>query len=149
MQKQAYKLELPKWWRIHNVFHLSLLEQDTTKKYRVDKRVTELETGNSKEYKIEAIWDNAVYANELKSGHLPGLYYLIAWKSYSKEENTWEHLSTVQYVKKLISYFHKEHPKKPTATFLPINFVPPMARPTVRPTLLKWKQGQPAGDASK
>ena len=30
--KQAYKLELPKKWRIHNVFHMSLLEQDTTRK---------------------------------------------------------------------------------------------------------------------
>ena len=30
--KQAYKLKLPKKWRIHNVFHVSLLEQDITKK---------------------------------------------------------------------------------------------------------------------
>ena len=32
VRKQAYKLELPKKWRIYNVFHVSLLEQDTTKK---------------------------------------------------------------------------------------------------------------------
>ena len=30
--------------------------------------------GNSKEYKIEAIWDNAVYVNKLQAGHLSGLY---------------------------------------------------------------------------
>ena len=30
--KQAYKFELPKKWRIHNVFHVFLLEQNTTKK---------------------------------------------------------------------------------------------------------------------
>ena len=53
--KQAYKLELPKRWRIHDVFHMSLLEQDTTRKERVDKQVTELEIGNSEEYKVEAI----------------------------------------------------------------------------------------------
>ena len=35
---------------------------------------------NSKEYKMEAIWDNAVDTKELES-HLPGLYYLIVWKS--------------------------------------------------------------------
>ena len=34
--KQAYKLELPKKWRIHNVFHVSLLEQNITKKGQVN-----------------------------------------------------------------------------------------------------------------
>ncbi len=30
--KQTYKLELPKKWRIHDIFHILLLEQDTRKK---------------------------------------------------------------------------------------------------------------------
>ena len=38
---QAYKLELPKQWRIHDVFHMSLLEQDTTRKRRVEKKIAE------------------------------------------------------------------------------------------------------------
>ena len=89
--KQAYKLELPKRWRIHNILHVSLLEQDTIRKELVDKKVRELEfeSGNSKEYKVEAIQDSAVYARELKS-HLPKLYYLVAWKGYPEKENTWE-----------------------------------------------------------
>ena len=88
--KQAYKLELPKKWRVHDVFHMSLLEQDTTRKGRVSKEVPELDAGNedSEEYEVEAIRDSAVYANESESGHLPGFYYLIAWKGYPEEENT-------------------------------------------------------------
>ena len=128
---------------------MSLLEQDTTKEGRVDKRITEMEAANSKEYKVEAIWDNAVYASKSELGQLPGIYYLVAWKGYPKEENIWEFLSAVHYLKKLISCFHKEHPEKPTATSPPIDSAPPMARPTVRSTSLKRKQGQPAGDASK
>ena len=86
--KQAYKLKLQKKWRIHDVFYVSLLEQDITRKERV-KKVPELDTGDdSEEYEVEAIRDSAVYAIKLESGHLPGLYYLIAWKGYSKEENT-------------------------------------------------------------
>ena len=95
--KQAYKLELPKWWKMHNVFHVLLLEQNISKKERVDKWVKKLElkTGDSKEYKVEAIWDSAIYASKSELGQLPGLYYLVIWKGYSKEENTWELSSAI------------------------------------------------------
>ena len=63
----------------------------------------ELEAGDSKEYKVEAIWDSAIYASKLESGQLLGLYCLVAWKGYSKEENTYKPLSAVQQFKKLIS----------------------------------------------
>ena len=68
---------------------MSLLEQDITRKRRVDKKVTELEfeAGDSKKYKMEAIWDSAVYDNKAE-GRLLGLYYLVAWKRYLEEENT-------------------------------------------------------------
>ena len=57
---------------------ITLLEQDTTKKERVNEQVTELEAGNSVEYEVEAIRDSAVYASESESGQLSGLYYLVA-----------------------------------------------------------------------
>ena len=78
------------------MFHVSLLEQGTTRKERVDENMTELEfdAGHSEEYEVEAIRDSAVYAKESES-HLLGLYYLIAWKDYSEEENTRELFSLV------------------------------------------------------
>ena len=77
--KQAYKLELLRKWRIYNVFHVSLLEKDTTRKRRVNKNnVTELNAGNdSGEYKLEVIQDSAVYAKKSESDHLPGLFYFV------------------------------------------------------------------------
>ena len=39
--------------------------------------------------KVEAISDNADYAKESED-YLPGLYYLVTWKKYLKEENTWK-----------------------------------------------------------
>ena len=144
--KQAYKLELPKKWRIHDVFHVSLLEQDTTRKGRVHE-AEELDTGDdSGKYKVEAIRDSAVYARESELGHLPGLYYLVSWKGYPEEENTWEPASAVQHLRKLISSFHKDHPDKPTATSPAIDTAPPIARPTEP---LKRKRGRPTGRAKK
>ena len=77
--KEVYKLKLLKKWRIHNVFHMLLLEQDIIKKKRVDNKVTKLDfkASNSKEYKVEAIRDSAVYTKELRD-YLSGFYYLIA-----------------------------------------------------------------------
>ena len=76
--KQAYKLKLLKKWRTHDVFYVSLLEQDTTRKGWVNK-TTELDfkAGDDKEYEVERIRDSAMYAIELEAGHLPELYYLV------------------------------------------------------------------------
>ncbi len=65
--KQAYKFELPKRWRIHDVFHVLQRKQDTTMKGRVDEKTSQLEFekgSNGEEYKIEGICDSAVYAKE-------------------------------------------------------------------------------------
>ena len=128
------------------------MEQDTIRKERVDEKVTELDfkAGNSEEYKVEAIWDSAVYARDLE-GHLPGLYYLVAWKGYTKEENTWEPVSAIQHLRKQISLFHKDSLEKRTATSSPVNSASPRARPTVKPVrpIAKRKQGQPANNANK
>ena len=132
--KQAYKLELPKKWGIYDVFHMLLLKKDTTRKERVhEENVEELDAGDDRgEDEVEAIRDSVVYARESESGHLPGLYYLVFWKGYPEEENTWEPASAVQHLRKLISSFHEDHLDKPTATSLAIDTAPPMARPTVK-----------------
>ena len=62
VDKPAYKLKLSKKWRIHKVFHVLLLEQDTTKKKRLNDMQLdfEFEAGDNKKYEIDGIWNSAV-----------------------------------------------------------------------------------------
>ncbi len=62
---------------------------------------------------------------------MPDLYYLVLWKGYPKEENTWEPLSAVIQLRKLISTFYKEHLKKSIAASPPLDTALPMARPPI------------------
>ncbi len=79
---------------IYNVFHVSLLEQHTTRKRRVDKALPEpekemeFEVGGNKEYMVEAIIDSVMYGQQANSNPMPGLYYLVSWKGYLEEKNT-------------------------------------------------------------
>ncbi len=91
--KQAYKLELPTKWEIHDIFHVSLLEQNTTRTGQVDKALPEpendleFEAGCNKKYEVEAIIDSKVYDQQAHN-QIPGLDYLISWKGYPEKENT-------------------------------------------------------------
>ncbi len=125
---------------------MSLLEQDTTRKGRVETAI-ELHEGDSEEYEVEAICDSAVYAKESDSGHhLPGLYYLVSWKGYPEDKNTWEPTLAMLHLYKLISTFYRDHLEKPTTTSPPIDSTSPMAKPIVRPkaSITKQKRGRPA-----
>ncbi len=110
-------------------------------------KALEFKAGDNKEYDVKAIIDSAVYGQQAND-QMPGLYSLISWKSYPEEENTWEALSAVIQLQKLISIFHKEHPEKPTATSPPLDSASPMARPTI-PKEPKRKRGQPSKGANK
>ncbi len=132
---------------------MSLLEQNTTRKRRVDNKALpkpekEFEAEDHKEYEVEAIIDSVVYGQQANNSQMPGLYYLISWKGYPEEENTWELLSAVIHLRKLIRTFHKEHPEKPTATSPPLNSAPPMARQTI-PKEPKRKRSHSSKGANK
>lgn len=81
IRKQAYKLELSKRQRFHDIFYVFSAEQDITKKRWVDKKTSQLEfedNNKGKEYKVEEICNSTVYSKASESGHLSGLHNLIS-----------------------------------------------------------------------
>ena len=110
----------------------------------------EFDISNNKKYKVEIIKDNIVYVKKTEE-HLPGLYYLVFQKSYSKKENIWEPSFAVMHFWKMISTFHKDYPEKLTAIFSFLNSAPLMAKLLVKPVKLsaKEKQGRLSGSTKQ
>ena len=82
----VYKLRLPETWRVHNVFHASLLTpQVVTPEYGVpaDPPLPELVDGES-EFEVEAILQHKF------TGCKKEIRYLVQWRGYSRAESTWE-----------------------------------------------------------
>ena len=89
---QAYRLQLPKSWKIHDAFHVSLLKRWIERYYRtvVAPPQLELDTDDfpSEEYEVEKILR---YRKILKkNGRFSHNEYLVMWKDYPIEEATWE-----------------------------------------------------------
>jgi hypothetical protein len=100
-----YKLKLPKGMRIHPVFYVSLLEP-AYPDAPLDQS-TELDGDRLEpEYEVESILDHAVYRRQHK--------YLVKWKGYPTEENTWEPKSNLQNSLQLLADYYRAHPTKPS-----------------------------------
>ena len=82
----VYKLRLPKAWRIHDVFHASLLmPQVTTPEYRIPKELPLPElVDREPEFEVENILQHKFI------GRKKEVRYLVQWRGYSRAESTWE-----------------------------------------------------------
>ena len=84
----AYRLQLPQGWRIHNVFHVSLLREFIT---TADYGERELEApppdlvDDEEEYEVERVIDH----RERRQGRRTFLEYLVKWRGYGMEEALW------------------------------------------------------------
>ena len=86
MSPAVYQVEIPKHWKIHNVFHANLL---------TPYKETELHGPNftrpppdlvdgEEEYEVEKIIDMKQMGRRRKT------YYLVKWKGYPTSDNSWE-----------------------------------------------------------
>ena len=98
-----YQLKLPRTWKIHNVFHTSLLSPyHSTEAHGpsfLEPPPNVLD--NKEEYEVEAILSH----NRPKSRRK----YLTSWKGYSTAENTWEPESNLRHSTSILSSYKWQH----------------------------------------
>ena len=84
---QAYTLELPEDWKIHNTFHVSLLKpwKQGTWRQEEESGVPELQQDDDEEYEIEKVLRWRYY----KSGNTRKKEYLVVWKGWPLSDSTW------------------------------------------------------------
>jgi hypothetical protein len=93
--------------KIHNVFHISLLvpyEEETTNEFPGRRRpppppdIIE----NALEFEVDKVLGSRWYRNQLR--------YLVQWKGYTENENTWEPLDNLGHAQDAIRRFHRSNP---------------------------------------
>lgn len=103
--KSDYHLCLPKSWRMHPVFNESLLSPYAPPQFPTQEPPLPPPPDvidGSVEYEVEEILDSRFHWNKLQ--------YLIKWKGYPSEENTWELEENLKRAQDAIATFHAAHP---------------------------------------
>jgi hypothetical protein len=102
----AYKLKMNPGWRVHPVFHISLLEP-----YREDGQVQPspppIEMEGALEYEVESILEH-----RFRGIKNPNAYYKVAWKGYGVEHNSWEPESNVVNMPEIVADYCKRQAER-------------------------------------
>ena len=99
----TYQLQLPSTWKIHNVFHASLLSSYHFTEIHGPSFLNPPPNiiNNEEEYEVEAILSH--------KGPKACRLYLTTWKSYSSTENTWEPESNLCHSTSILSSYKQLH----------------------------------------
>ena len=100
----SYQLKLPPQWKIHDVFHATLLTpyKETTLNGKQNQEPAPELINGQPEWEVEQILHVRRYRRQVQ--------YLIRWKGFSEAHDSWE-LATNVHTDELIQEFYKRHPK--------------------------------------
>jgi hypothetical protein len=113
ISSNAYRLKLPSSYRIHNVFHVSLLRLHFVNEFSEPvSHPDPILINEEEEFEVEEILDSKVDKRVLHK-----VKYLVKWKGYSSSENSYVTYSDLTHARDLIDAFHAKHPRKPKPIF--------------------------------
>ena len=110
LSRNAYRLKLPQSFRrAHPVFHVSLLRRWHPDPIMERPQPTNpepiLADGEEPEYEVERVLDSRMHYRKLQ--------YLVQWKGYGPENNSWEPADNLANCPELVNEFHQSNPSAP------------------------------------
>ena len=103
VSRASYQLKLPSQWKVHDVFHVSLLtpyKETALNGNKYQEPAPDLIDGQP-EWEVEQLLQARRYWKQLQ--------YLVQWKGFSKAHDSWEPASNI-HADKLLTEFYKDHP---------------------------------------
>jgi len=116
---RAYKLEISPRWKIHHVFHVSLLEpyQASNRPTREQPPRDPEEIEGDLEWEVERIVKSEIisYTRKVRGRNKPmkELRYIVKWKGWAEDENTWEPPEVMGNAQEEVERFNRESPEMP------------------------------------
>ena len=103
ISRTSYQLKLPPQWKIHDVFHATLLTpyKETTLNGKQNQEPTPELVDGQPEWEVEQVLSVRQHQHQVQ--------YLIRWKGFSEAHDSWE-LATDVHAEELIQEFYKKHP---------------------------------------
>ena len=108
--EQAYRLALPETWKIHPVFHVSLLRDWKAANVQQDQLVSQEDVPDTEEpyWEIEKIlrW------RKIKRNKKIIKEYLVLWKNFPVEEASWIQANQLSHLEQLQDYIKEDQPQE-------------------------------------
>ena len=108
--QQAYRLFLPDDWKIHRVFHVSLLKHWNPVKLQEGQQLSHDDVPEVEEpyYEIERIlrWRKVERENNIVK------QYLVLWRGYPVEDAMWIEANQFSYPGQLQEYLREDNPQE-------------------------------------
>jgi hypothetical protein len=141
---RAFKLKLPKTWKIHPVFNVVKLHPYHPPETEIQAQPPPpppITVEGEPEYEVEAVLDSRIRRGKLQ--------YLVKWVGYPREESSWEPEDSVANAPERVADFHRQFPNAPQrsrAIFDQLHFRP-YENLTERPrrVLFDWTDGRLKG----
>ena len=103
----SFQLQLPRYMKIHPVFHVSLLKPfyASTLPVRLPKPPPPVEIDGIEEFEVDEILDSRILRGRLE--------YLVHWQGYDINERTLEPAPNLIHASTKVCEFHQRYPTKP------------------------------------